>query len=533
MSKKIFRSMCLLILVSTLLFALLQGLLFNTQITNEFKKTFTAIRITFLNLEGTVLYDNYIESNSLDNHSNRPEIIEALREGSAFLERYSDTFQEDSFYYVVKANNFLIRIAFELKTVYSWIFAYLALTILCFLLSLIVSFIWARKLTKKLLHPLNSFVLDGTVELPYPELKPFVNKIQTQKNQISKQFKELQARTDTVTVITENMQEGMLIADKNGLVLSANKLVLDIFDVKKVVDKSILHICRAAEFIANAHEALAGKRNEMLLEHNNRTYRLMFSPVMVKDKVNAIIILFLDLSEKLHAETLRKEFSANVSHELKTPLTAISALAEMIATGVAKPEDIKDFATKINSQSKRLLTLINDIIRLSEFDEAQTEKQFVRIDISDLIQTTIDSLFPIAKEKNVSINFDAPSIYMNADMRMMDELIYNLLDNSIKYNEIGGSVFVSLSINAITSQEGLEESALVFSVHDTGIGIDSSHHARIFERFYRVDPSRSKKTGGTGLGLSIVKNIAELHGGSVEIQSAIGEGTTITCTFKM
>jgi len=327
----------------------------------------------------------------------------------------------------------------------------------------------------------------------------------------------------TIESIIANMREGLIIVDENGRVMTANKRVLDIFGISKeknIIHKSIQHIYRSPEFGKTVKQCLVGTHMEMSFIEKDRIYNVSLDPVIIDNANCGAIIFFFDVTEQHKAERQRKEFSANVSHELKTPLTTISALAEMMSNGMAKPEDVVDFADKISNHSKRLIDIIDDIIRLSEFDENKLEKNFTTFDVYTLAKSVIAALQEKAAEKSVQIKLDGQPLKITGNNRLIDELIYNLIDNGIKYNKDGGSVFVSLS----------EENGLCkIAVTDTGIGISKKHQARVFERFYRIENSRSKKTGGTGLGLSIVKHIVEHHNGKIVFESTEDGGTTFAC----
>jgi two-component system phosphate regulon sensor histidine kinase PhoR len=356
--------------------------------------------------------------------------------------------------------------------------AIITVTVLVLVLAGIVS----RKLTKAILEPIGWINLDGDSMDIYDELTPYVKKINQQKKEIDAQMEALKYRISTIEVITGSMKEGLLLIDKDRTVLIANQSVSDIFDEKEIAQKNILHVCRDIEFQQGVKQCLSGVVAEILFRRGGRLY--------------------------------------NVSHELKTPLTSISALAEMIANGIAKEGDIQAFAEKIKTQTQHLIHIIEDIIRLSEFDEGNANRDYSAFDLKERTASVIDVLREKAAEKNVAITLEGEKISLTANKRMMDELMYNLLDNAIKYNREGGSVSVVLAA---------ENSMCKIIVSDTGIGIPKEQQSRVFERFYRVDASRYKKTGGTGLGLSIVKHIAEHHGGRVELESAEGEGTRVVC----
>lgn len=375
----------------------------------------------------------------------------------------------------------------------------------------------AGRLTKIIISSINNVDLvsgNGT----YDELSPFISHINDQKKRLNEQLEEILKERALLDALSKNMNEGLILVDRNDKVQSINQSACKILKVDvNCVGKSILETIRRADILERLKLAIAGQNNEFIFDLASRTYQALFSPVD-----NGALILLLDISEKAAAEKLRQEFSANVSHELKTPLTIISGYAELIQNGMVKNEDIKGIAVKINNESARLITLINDIIRLSQLDEGVGLKYFSEFNLCEVVREAAENLKSRADDAEVTIKFDNCRMYVSANRDMMYELFYNLIDNSVKYNKPGGSVSINIS---------RQNDKIAISVADTGIGIEAKHLSRIFERFYRVDPSRSKKTGGTGLGLSIVKHIAAFHNGTVSIESKPGDGTTIHILF--
>jgi two-component system phosphate regulon sensor histidine kinase PhoR len=315
------------------------------------------------------------------------------------------------------------------------------------------------------------------------------------------------------------MKEGLILIDDGGVVLTSNKSARDIIG-GNVENRNILHVCRDTGFQGSVRRCLAGGNAEIRMERGGRVFSVYFSPVSSGGEITGGAILFFDRTDRHRAEKQRKEFSANVSHELKTPLTSISALAEMIAGGIAKDGDIKGFAEKITTHTQRLISIIEDTIRLSEFDEGIVERSYSEVDLYELAGSVIEALSDKAAEKDIAVTVSGARLRLSANKRMVDELLYNLIDNAVKYNKPGGDVSVTLAV---------EGGFCEITVADTGVGIPEDHQGRVFERFFRVDGSRCKKTGGAGLGLSIVKHIAEHHGGSVELTSKPGKGTTVKC----
>ena len=480
-----------------------------------------AARLTVIASDGTVLIDNKASAEAMGNHSDREEFRQAILTGNGEATRYSYTTGLSTYYYaVLLGDGSVLRVSkamYNITGIFSAILpAIAAVSVLVLLIANMVS----RRLTGNILQPLNEIDFDGDNTIVYDELLPYVKKIEQQKREIDTQIVTLKNRTDTIEAITGNMKEGLLLIDKAGMVLIANKSASEIFHEYSITQKNILHICRGIEFQQGVKQCLSGVGNELEFERGEKIYSVYFSPVHSGEKISGGAILFLDCTEKLESERQRREFSANVSHELKTPLTSICALAEIIENDIAKEEDIKGFAGKITIQARRLICVIEDIIRLSEFDEGKVGRDYSEFDLYELVESVIEALREKMAEKNIAIRIDGIRPNLSANRQMIDELIYNLIDNAIKYNKENGSIAVTLEC---------ESGFCKIIVADTGIGIPMVHKNRIFERFYRVDRSRSKKTGGTGLGLSIVRHIAEHHRGRVELESIPGESTTVVC----
>ena len=379
---------------------------------------------------------------------------------------------------------------------------------------LVIGYFWAGSLTKRIVNPINKVNFKENLTAPYDELAPFVQAISQQKNRIKQQISDLQNHSDTIAAIMDSMSEGVILVNMQGGVLSINKSAADIFAINSLVNrKNILEILRDVELNEAMRMALSGQRCEMNLLHNDKIYRVYFSPVTD----SGAIILFLDITEKSMAEKLRREFSANVSHELKTPLTTIYGNAEMLENGMVKEIDTAQFYTKIKDEAARLIVLIEDIIMLSQLDENITDVEPEDVDLVMIATEVAQSLAAKAKKQNIEVTVSGNGI-LPANRSQMIELFYNLIDNAIKYNKLCGSVKVEISTNL---------RQIKIKVSDTGIGIPKESQSRVFERFYRVDKSRSKKTGGTGLGLAIVKHIVMAYNGTIELQSDMDKGTSI------
>jgi two-component system phosphate regulon sensor histidine kinase PhoR len=480
-----------------------------------------SLRITIVAPDGHVLLDNLADADTLENHGQRVEIIRAAQTGTGESTRVSGTFSAETYYYAIRLENGnILRLSKTLESISGVFLSSLPVVVGITLLLLLAAHLLARKLTERILRPLTEIDLEGDNIAVYDELLPYVKKIDSQKREIAGQLSALRHRAETIEAIIGNMREGFLLLSPSGAVVTANKSAEEIFGATELAGQSILHICRDVDLGQSIRRCLAGENAELIWQRRRRSYGVFCSPV--HSEAGGAVILLMDVTEKQEAERQRREFSANVSHELKTPLTSISALSEMMENGMAKEGDIQTFAARISEQAGRLLRIVEDIIRLSEFDEGGVVADRTQFDLAALAQSVIEAFRD--NDKRVTLSLTGERITLFANRRMLDELLYNLVDNAVKYNRDNGSVVVSLCKDGDFCK---------IAVADTGIGIPPEHHARVFERFYRVDKSRSKKTGGTGLGLSIVKHIAAYHGGGVEMESVAGEGTKVTCTVAM
>lgn len=479
------------------------------------------LHITVIAPDGTVLLDNKAIASALDNHSNIEEFQQAIETGSGSPERYLGPMGNTSYYYSVKlSDGNVLSISKVMSNILDVTFTILPIAFIVTALTLLAANFITRRLTRNIVLSLSNIDFDGDNPLVYDELLPYVKKIDQQRQEFERQITTLKNRADTIEVVTGNMKEGLILIDQNGLILTANQSMMEIFGEIDMTKKNILHVYRKLEFRKAVKQCISGVSAEITFEHEGKTYNVFFSPVYDDIEISGAVILFVDITERYIAEKHRREFSANVSHELKTPLTSISALSEIIENGMAKEEDMKSFAAKISDNTKRLINIVDDIIRLSEFDEGKLNRDHSDFDLIELAKSVVNVLQYKANEKHVTISIVGKRLRINSNKRMIDELLYNLIDNGINYNKDGGQVTVTLA---------KENGMIKISVSDTGIGIPAEHQNRVFERFYRVDKSRSKKTGGTGLGLSIVKHIAEHLGGTVQIASTVGVGTTIVC----
>jgi len=475
-------------------------------------------RLTIVAPDGAVLLDSKVSAQLMENHADRPEIIQALRTGAGESLRYSETMWNEMYYYAVRLKDGnVLRVSIAVAGL-SGVFAIaLPIAVAVTILVLVAAVFATRRLTERIIAPIEHIDFDGGNIAVYEELVPYAARINRQSQEIKEKMAQLSDRAGTIEAITGNMKEGLILIDSGALTLMANNSAQDIFG-DKMERKNVMHICRDMEFQDAVKQCLAGKNAEIQMERGERVYSVFLSPVNSDGSLGAVI-LFHDATDRHRAEKQRREFSANVSHELKTPLTTISALSELIESGIAKENDIKGFAARISEQAGRLIVLINDIIRLSEFDEGGTRNEDTVFDLWELAETVIGALK--GNTANIEILLTGERFDISANYRMIDELLYNLIDNGVKYNRDGGRVTVELK------REGT--GLCCISVSDTGIGIPLEHQEHVFERFYRVDKSRSKKTGGTGLGLSIVKHITEYYNGRIELHSTAGNGTTIAC----
>ena len=482
-------------------------------------------RVTWIAASGTVLYDSAAPAQLLESHAGREEIDQALQTGEAQTSRYSKTLLQRTFYYaklleggtvlrVSCTQNSLPAMILMLLTPFLWV------ATLVLILCGVLSYRLARQITK----PLNAINPDNPAPLPsYPELTPLFDKLREQNRTIGKQMNELQLRQREFTAITENMREGFLLVDCKMHVLSSNHSALEVLGGRELKPGCLLYDAQCSQEIFDAVDtALSGSHAELLLTIDETSWQVLANPVVASGQVAGAVVLFMDVTEREQRERLRREFSANVSHELKTPLTSISGFAELMKEGLVPPEKIPEFSGDIYKESLRLIGLVNDIIQLSRLDENSTQFQRAPVDLYDLCAQSIERLSPVAARQSVTLALTGEHAEIMGVEQLLKEMIYNLLDNAIKYNVPGGSVTASVRKSA---------GRTILSVSDTGIGIPYAHQPRVFERFYRVDKSHSKEVGGTGLGLSIVRHAAQYHGARLELKSQPGKGTTITVTF--
>ena len=492
-------------------------------------------RITLVGEDGTVLYDSVESADKMENHADREEIKEAREYGTGEASRYSSTLTEQTIYISkLLSDGSVLRVSVSYATVPALVFGMLQPLIVVLLLAFILSSVLAHRLSEKIAEPLSAIDLDKPLENnTYDELAPVLNHIEKQHRQIARQMFDLDRSRSEFEAVTHNMKEGLVLTSEKGEIISINPAAASFFlgvkpdsaefyeHEKGCIGKDFLTLDRSRETHELIERAQANGEAETRVSRWGREYQLNASRVLSDNKFTGIVLLIFDVTDKVFAERNRREFTANVSHELKTPLQSIMGSAELIENGLVKPEDMKEFSDRIYKEAARLLTLIEDIIRLSQLDE-NVELAWENLDIAKMASDTAALLRDTAEKKNVKINLECEPTEIYGVRQLYSEIIYNLCENAIKYNKDGGSVTVSVH----QKMGGIE-----LTVSDTGIGIPPEHQSRVFERFYRVDKSHSKATGGTGLGLSIVKHAVQYLGGKIDLSSRVGEGTKITVFF--
>ena len=482
-------------------------------------------RITYIDQDGTVLFDNEADVSEMKNHSDRTEFQKAEKYGAGESSRYSDTLSEKTIYYALRLKDgTVLRVSGTqdsvLALVENLIFPLCGL--LC--LMLILSGIMASAISKRIVKPINELDLESPEENRiYEELSPLLSKIHRQNREIQNQLELAKQQQEEFSLITENMQEGLIVIDKYTMILSANSSAWNLFHMDRVCQgESVYCLDREEEFRHAIEQVLSGEHTELVLKLNGSDIQLIANPVIRDKKTEGAVVLLVNVTEKLERESLRREFSANVSHELKTPLTSISGFAEIMQSGLVKCEDIPQFAGRIYKESQRLLQLVEDVIQISQLDEEKTPYTWEPVDVYQVCKNAFESLKEKAKRLNVHLYICGEYMKMEAVRTLLEEAVYNVCDNAIKYNRNDGSVSVFLTQ---TAQE------IQIVVKDTGVGIPKEDQNRVFERFYRVDKSHSKEIGGTGLGLSIVKHAVGALKGSVILRSEEGNGTEICMKF--
>lgn len=475
-------------------------------------------RITLISPDGTVLYDSVARADAMENHLSREEVAQALREGTGKSSHYSSTVLKKNLYYALRLEDGnILRLSREQSSLgamllnMAWPIAATVAGLLLLAAGLSV------RLARQITQPINAISPDDPQDV-YPELQPLTQRLRQQRETIRNQMDELSRRMREFSAMTENMSEGFLLIDLRGHVLTENHSASMLLptDADNIAKCSQRELCQAAQ------QALTGQRCERLLQQGERTLSVIASPVLESGQVTGAVVLTLDVTEREQREKLRREFSANVSHELKTPLTSISGFAELMSQGLVPPDKVREFSLDIQKECTRLTNLVEDIIDLSRLEEGGGDMTWEDIDLYTLCDDVLQSLEPVAKRQTVTLRLAGESLQVRGVYQVLREMIYNLCDNAIKYNRSGGSVTVTVARSAGRAS---------VAVADTGIGIPYEDQSRVFERFYRVDKSHSRAIGGTGLGLSIVKHAAALHGAEIKLQSQPEDGTVIMVLF--
>lgn len=482
-------------------------------------------RITIVDTNGDVLADTLTEAENLNNHSDRKEIQEALAEGEGTSVRYSDTLMEKTVYYAMQLKDgTILRIAATRYSVIAVLLGLMPPLIGVVAIALFLSYLLSRRVSRIITGPIYNLDLEHPASNEtYEELTPLLGKISSQRKTIDQQQRTAQQRQEEFKLITENMDEGFLVIDNQTNLLTCNQAAIRLLEIDEVKNDSVLMLNRTKGFRKVIETALAGERAESDMTVEDRQYNLIANPVFEGEMIIGAVIVILDITERVKREQMRREFTSNVSHELKTPLTSISGFAEIMKSGGTAEETVMDFSSAIYEEAQRLISLVNDIMELSELDEKNVPFEKEDVDLYELAREVIERLRPSADKKEISLNLTGESVHVIGVRKILDEILYNLCDNAIKYNKIKGTVDVMFRST---------KRRIAVTVMDTGIGIPKGEQSRVFERFYRVDKSHSKEIGGTGLGLSIVKHGVIYHDAEINLVSEEGKGTSVTIYFN-
>ena len=503
------------------------GLDYLEQLASPYRFPSTAdFRLTWIAADGEVLFDTHVPAAEMENHAGRAEVKEALAEGESGGVRYSETLTERTLYYAQRlTDGTILRISISQLTVFALAMGMLQPILLTAILAVILSALLARRMAKRIVAPLNRLDLDKPLENDaYEELSPLLGRIHQQYRQIEAQLRELRRKTEEFEQITENMSEGLVLLDRKGVILSINPAARAIFHASSAcVGQDFLVVDRDHEINLAIQTALEGGHSEVRAMRNDREVQFDISRITADGAAAGTVLLAFDVTEQAVAERSRREFTANVSHELKTPLQSIMGSAELLENGLVKQEDVPQFVGVIRTEAARLVTLVEDIIHLSQLDEgiAPAKEQ---VNLLELADSAVSALRERAEERHIGLSVSGENLMVDGVRNFLYEMFYNLIDNAIKYNIDGGKVEVTVLTG---------DTAATVSVKDTGIGIPPEYQARVFERFFRVDKSRSKASGGTGLGLSIVKHIAQCHHADLDLHSTMGRGTSISVSFSL
>ena len=482
-------------------------------------------RITWIGTDGKVLYDSASDADEMENHFEREEVKEALAEGYGQSARYSSTLTERYLYSAKRLpDGTVIRMSVTQNSLLVLTLGMLQPIFVIFAVVIVLSVILASRLSKKIVKPLNELNLDEPLNNEnYDELSPLLRRIDSQQKEIKRQKRKLERKQSEFDAVIKEMSEGIVLLNSKGVILALNRAAAELLEADTFdAGKDILTVNRRPELTELLRKAQSGEHSEAVMDFKSGIYQLSASPVVSDGKVIGTVLLMFDATEKERNEQIRREFTANVSHELKTPLHAILGSAELMTNGMVKAEDIPAFSGRIYTETQRMIRLVEDIIKLSHLDEGAEDMKREETDLLCIADNVVQSLKPEAEISGVTIELGGEKSVIQGIPQLLESIVYNLCDNAIKYNRRGGSVSVEVKN---------ENEFAVLTVADTGIGIPAEHQQRIFERFYRVDKSHSKEIGGTGLGLSIVKHAARLHGAEIDLKSVVDAGTTVTMNF--
>ncbi len=549
MFKKIFRSslltaMIVLLASIFLIMGILHGI-FESQLEDQLQKetafVATAIenegisyfdnlskdgdRVTLIDKDGTVLADSQVDVSKLENHGDREEVKQAETEGRGQSVRYSSTMTEKTVYYAQKLDNGqILRISADQFTIVTILLGISQPIAIVVIVAIVLSLILSTNVAKHIVEPINALDLDDPMEnTVYDELSPLLRKIAHQNSTIEEQLKEARQKQEEFRIITDNMSEGFIVIDNQMKILTYNAAALKLFGAEQKTPENILALSRSKPFRDAIYKSLDGEHSQAEMTTDERVYSIISNPVYdTEQAVIGAVIVVIDITEISRREQLRREFTSNVSHELKTPLTSISGFAEIMKSGGTDEATVVDFSRSIYDEAQRLISLVSDIIKLSELDDGTIEYEPETVDLYTLSLEIASRLSPQAQEKKIHFTVNGEKAEITGVRKILDEIIFNLCDNAVKYNRSGGDVKVSVKNSADT---------VTVTVSDTGIGIPTAQQDRVFERFYRVDKARSKSIGGTGLGLSIVKHGVMYHNAQISLESKENEGTTVVINF--
>lgn len=555
MKKRIFQSMALLVLLTMTLMSLItfsvvslhnyQNMQQVVRSEAEYLKTAIELegehylnqlehkagnsRITWIDATGEIIFDNEASKEQMDNHFSRPEIQEAFQSGRGEAVRFSDTLGQQTYYVaVLMEDGSVLRVAATIGSVVQSLKKVLIIVLVFALPILALTLYLAGRDVQRIIEPINALDLENPMDNEnYDELAPLLRRMAHQQEQIGRQIAEMRESQQEFAALTDNMAEGLIILNEKGNIVTVNPRAREILQLEKekdFLDKSLLTVHRNLILQQFLNEVLSGKNGEIILNLYGLQYQVVASTIQNEGQIKGALLLILNVTEKIQQEQLRREFTANVSHELKTPLTSISGYAEIIKQGLVKEEDKDRFVEKIYQEAQRLLALIGDILELSRLDEQAKLQEYELLDLEQLLQGTIQQLQLLAEKNQVKVTLDSVPVLLEGNRQVLQEICHNLVENAIRYNRENGWVKIGVE---------QQEDKVVLSVADNGIGIANEEQGRIFERFYRVDKSHSRATGGTGLGLSIVKHGVQLHQGEVKLVSKLEAGTTITIILPM